>query len=111
MGIDLSVEMITIALDCKAELELSCTFIDEEFWNFHTYGRMQEIHNATIPATVNVLFEDDNGNFIFDIENIDVNISDIKLNQYTLKGGIRARIDDPNRYWNDRDPVNNPCPD
>ena len=37
--------------------------------------------------------------------------SDIELNQHTLKEGSRVRTDDPNRYWDDSESVNNPCPD
>jgi len=109
--IDLSNERITITLDCKAELEFSCSFIDEAFWNFSSRGTMQEIHNSIIPLTVEISFEYDNGNVEFEIDNLDVNISDIELNQYTLMEGSRVRTDDPNRYWNDNESVNNPCPD
>lgn len=109
--IDLSDGLITINLDCKAELEFSCSFIDEVFGDFSSSGTMQEIHNSIIPITVEISFEYDNENVKFDIDSLDVNISDIELNQYTLKEGRRVRIDDPNRYWDDNESVNNPCPD
>jgi|GEM_PF-2616941 len=106
--IDLHEKMVTVALDCKAILEFSCTFIDEIFGDFTTHGTMEETHNAMIPVTINVSFEQDNENVYFDIGDIEVNISDIKLNQYTLKEGSRVRTDDPSRYWDDNDSVNYP---
>lgn len=109
--IDLSDGMITITLDCKAELEFSCSFIDEAFGEFSSHGTMQEIHNSIIPVTVEISFEYDNENVKFDIYSLDVNISDIDLNQYTLKEGSRVRVDNPNRYWDDNESANNPCPD
>lgn len=109
--IDLPDRMITISLDCKAKLEFSCTFLDETFGDFSTYGTMEETHNTMIPVTINTSFEHDNGNVNFEIDSIDVNISDIELNQYTLKEGSRVRTDDHNRYWEDDESANNPCPD
>lgn len=109
--IDLFDRMITISLDCKAELEFSCSFIDEAFGDFSSHRTMQEIHNSIIPVTVEICFGYENENVKFDINSLDVNISDIELNKYTLKEGSRVRTDDPNRYWDDNESVNNPCPD
>ncbi len=111
VNIDLSEKKITITLDCKAKLEFSCSFIDEAFRIFSSFGTMQEIHNSIIPLTVEISFENDNGNVEFDIDNLEVNISEIELNQYTLMEGSRVRTDDPNRYWDANESVNNPCPD
>jgi len=111
MDIDLPDGTITVSLDCKAVLDFSCTFIDEAFGDNFTHGTMEETHNATIPITLNISFEHDDGSTTFEIDDIDIIISDIELNQYTLREGSRVRTDNPNRYWDDNDPVNNPCPD
>jgi len=111
VDIDLSDEVITINLDCKAELEFSCTFDDETFGEFSTQGTMEETHNTMIPVSIDVSFEYDSENVTFDIEDVNVDISEIELDQYTLKEGSRMRTDDPNRYWDDDEPVYNPCPD
>jgi len=87
VDIDLPDGMITITLDCKAILEFLCTFVDETFVDFSTHGTMEETHNTLIPVTINISLEHDNGNVNFDIGSIDINISDIELNQYTLKDG------------------------
>lgn len=111
VDIDLFDGMITINLDCKAILEFSCTFLVETFGDFSTHGTMKETHNTMIPVTINTSFEHDDENVNFDIDSLDVNISDIELNQSTLKEGSRVRTDDPNRYWDDNESANNPCPD
>jgi len=109
--IDLSDGRITITLDCKAELEFSCSFLDEVCLDFSFRGTMQEIHNSIIPVTIYISFEQDNENVKFNIDSIDVNISDIELNQYTLKEESRVRTDNSNHYWDDNESVNNPCLD
>jgi len=120
VDIDLSERMITINLDCKTVLEFSCSFFDEgnSVWDsvdkeyfFSCYGTMHETHHTIIPVSISISYEHDNGNIIFNIDNIDIDISEIELNQYTLKEGSRARIDNPNRFWDDNETVNNPCPD
>lgn len=104
LNIDLSDRIITITLDCKAILELSCSFFDEEWGYLDTHGIMEEIHNTTIPVTINIFFQNDKGNDIFDIDNMEVDISDIELNQFTLTERSRVRT-------NARLSVINPCPD
>lgn len=110
VDIDLSSNVITINLDCKAILEFSCTFPDEMFGNVSTYGTMEETHNATIPVEISISFEINDDSVDFDVAGLEIDIPDIELNQYTLKEGSRIRTDDPGRYWDD-EPVNNTCPD
>lgn len=103
VDIDLHDETITINLDCRAVLVFSCTFLDEVFGDFSTHGTMEETHNAAIPVIINISFGLDDENVKFDVDSLDVDMSDIELNQYTLKEGSRVRTDNPNRCWDDSD--------
>lgn len=111
VNIDLSERILTINLDCKATLEFSCTFLDEMWGDYSSYGTMEETHNTMVPITINVSFEQDEDNINFDIDSLSVDLSDIELNQYTLKEGSRVRTDNRNQDWDDNEIVNNPCPD
>lgn len=111
VDIDLPNRMITITLDCRALLDLSCTFFDATYGDFASHGKMEETHNTTIPIEIFISFEYINENVKFDIVDIGIDIFNTELNQYTLKKGSRTRVDGPNRYCDNNDPVNNHCPD
>jgi len=111
VNINLPDRIITINLDCKATLKVSCTFPTGKFWDPFAYGTMEETHNAIIPLAISISFKQDDEEVDFSIDDIEVDFSYIELNQYTLKDGTRLRTDDPNRHWDDNDYVDNPCPD
>ena len=103
VGVDLKDKLIMISLDCKAVLNVSCTFIDDVFGDFTHYGTMEEIHNAVIPVSISVSFDDNTKDVTFVIEDIEVNVPDIELDQYTLKEESRVRTDEPYRYYENED--------
>lgn len=120
VDVDYTNKNITIMTACKAKLEFTCTFFDEEnsVWDsvdkeyVHAYyGTMNEIHNALIPITIHVVFENEGKDISFDIDEIDVDTY-LKFDQYTLQKDGRCRTDDPYSNWEDeQDEFENYCPD
>lgn len=120
IDIDYTDKIITMTTVCKAELEFTCTFFDEEnsVWDsvdkeyVHTYyGTMNEIHNALIPITIQLVFKKEGEDISFDIDEIDVD-THLKFDQYTLRKGGRYRTDNPYSNWEDeQDKLENYCPD
>ena len=119
IGVDYECGVITVALECKTQLELNCSFFDEansvwdpedkEYTNTH-YGIINETHRTTVPTTISIAFSNEDEDVTFEIEEIEVDIN-IKLDQYTLQKGSRKRRDNPYSYWEDADIVINPCPE
>lgn len=110
--IDLSDEMLTVSLDCKAKLEFSCSFFDEEnsAWDSvdkeysHTHhGTMHEVHNALIPVTIVTAFKKKSSEDIsFNIDEVIID-TNIELDQFTLQNDGRSRMDNLYRCWDDDD--------
>lgn len=120
IDMDYTDKIITITTVCKAELEFTCTFFDEEnsVWDsedkeyvYTYYGTMNEIHNALIPITIYLVFKNEGEDISFDIDEIDVD-THLKFDQYTLQKGGRCRTDNPYSNWEDeQDKFENYCPD
>lgn len=120
VDIDYTDNTITIMTSCKSKLEFACSFFDEEnsVWNSvdkeydHAhYGTMHEFHNALIPVTVRIAFENDGEDVSFDIDEINVDTS-VKFDQHTLQKDGRNRTDNPYGYWEDgEDSFENYCSD
>jgi conserved uncharacterized protein len=120
VDIDYAYNIITIMTTCKAELEFDCTFFDEDnsIWNsdnkefeYVYYGIMNEIHNALIPITIYLAFQNEGEDINFDIDKINVD-TNLEFNQYTLQRGGRCRVDNPYSDLEDKDYESlNYCPD
>ncbi len=117
---DYTDKTITIMTNCKSKLEFSCSFFDEdnsvwdsvdkEYIRAH-YGKMREAHNALIPITINIIYENDDDGISFDIDEVIVD-TNLKFDQYTLQKDGRNRTDNPYSYWDeDEDEFENHCPD
>lgn len=100
VNIDMSTRIIAFSLGCKAELEFSCSFPDEELWYLSARGTIHEIHDTVIPVAIDISFKQDDGTEVFEICSLDVDIHDIELDKYTLKGD-RVRTDNLDRYWDE----------
>lgn len=120
VDIDYACNIITIMTICKAELEFTCTFFDEEnsIWNSDNkeyehvyYGIMDEIHNALIPITIYLAFQNEDEDINFNIDEINVD-TNLEFNQYTLQKYGRCRIDNPYIDWEGKGYESlNYCPD
>lgn len=113
-------KIITIMTNCKSKLEFSCSFFDEanSVWDsvdkeyaraYH--GEMHEIHNALIPVTINISYDNNGEGLSFDIDDVIVD-TNLKFDQFTLQKNGRNRTDNPYSYWEeDEDDFENHCPD
>lgn len=120
VDIEYSDSTITVMTNCKSLLEFSCSFFDEEnsIWDSvdkeyaHAhYGTMHEFHNALIPVTIYLTFENDGNNIVFDINEVTID-TNIKFDQFTLQKDGRNRTDNPYSYWEDDEgKFENYCPD
>lgn len=111
---------ITIMTNCISKLEFLCSFFDEDnsVWDSVDkeyikayYGKVREAHNALIPVTINITYENDGDGVSFEIDEIVVD-TNLKFDQYTLQKDGRNRTDNPYRYWaEDAVKFENYCPD
>lgn len=110
ININYSDQLVTVTAVCKARMEFSCSFFDEEnsIWDpedkeyaYACYGTMHESHIACISVEISVHFDkkdEDTKKINFEISDIDVDMN-IDLDQYTLQNDGRKRTDNPYTDW------------
>jgi hypothetical protein len=99
VDIDYEKHIIMCTIFCDADLEFDCSFFDEErsYWDsedkeyaFQHYGTMRELHNITLYVTISISFENVNSVISFNIEDLEIKITNINLNQFTLQSRERT---------------------